>query len=127
MNLEQIFDFTKSDKSFIKILQDYGLIKEVARRTFCRRVMKMEKRKQAVLGHVFCCENKNCRRKTILSGSILENMKNLIRSFFLMAYFFFYEVNIDKFLRLQTDISSSETCTYYKKLFRNVILEIYVF
>ena len=44
-----------------------------------------------------------------------------------MAYFLFYEVYIDKFLRLQTDICSSETVTYYKKIFRNVILEIYIF
>ena len=82
MGLEKIFDFTKRDKSFIKPLQYYGLIKKIVRCTFCRRVMKIEKRTQAVSAHVFRCENKNyIKIKTILSRSNLENMEFLIRSF----------------------------------------------
>ena len=48
------------------------------------------------------------------------------KSIFFAFLFFYYQVDNKEFLSINTKIKSNNTFTFYKKLFRNALLENYV-
>ena len=125
MKLEEVLQITKEQKTFLILLMTLKLTKSEMRCSKCRRKMNLQKREREPLGHIFRCPY--CRTsKTIVKGTVFEKLKFSPKSFFLLLYFFYYQIDNCNFLKLQTDITTDDTLGFYRKLLRNCLLETYV-
>ena len=87
--------------------------------------MTVQKQSEVVLGHVYIC-NACSTLRTILSNSILEDMKTSPLSLFVLLYCFYYQLDNTTFLKTETGIETNDSLCFYWKLLRNCLLETYV-
>ena len=112
MNLKEIYEIARDNKNFIILLQELNLLKKVVRCKKCRRKMTVQKQSEVVLGHVYIC-NACSTLRTILSNSILEDMKTSPLSLFVLLYCFYYQLDNTTFLKTETGIETNDSLCFY--------------